>query len=250
MEKSFIWGAIAALVVVCLGAFFAFTPKGFTEKEIEGIVHEYIMKNPDVVIKSVQSKQLAAQAELKEKNRSIVASRSDELFESNSPFLGNPNGDILLVKFTDYQCSHCKSMEPVIEELISKNPELKVIIKETPIRGPGSIFAAKAALASDKQDKFPEFHKALLSTNEELSEETVLNLAESVGLDVDQLKFDMENEKIEEDIREVFSLARELSLKGTPFFILAQESDVSDSVMFIPGAASEQHFQEQINKLK
>ncbi len=135
---------------------------------------------------SLQDKELS-----KAKSQALqgITSNKEKLFNHPaSPFTGNANGDVMIVEFFDYQCGHCKEMQPVIESLLAKNKNVKIIYKEFPIYGASSNFASKAALAAAKQNKYLEFHNALFKVSGALNEHKVLEVAKSVNLNLDQLK--------------------------------------------------------------
>ena len=80
--------------------------------------------------------------------------------------------------------------------------------KEFPILGPGSQFAARAALASRRQGKYVPFHTALMQTTEQVTEETVMETAREAGLDTEQLRADMQDPAIQEAIARNLQLAK------------------------------------------
>ncbi len=255
--------APAALVTVLATAWFFVTPSSLTgsptgttfdadqKKEIEQIVREYLIANPEVLVEVSQAWQKKSQEELSAKTTQAVKAHADKLTQSTSPILGNPAGTIVLVKFLDYQCSHCKSMEPVISDLIEENPSLKVVIKELPIFGAQSEYAAKAALAAGKQKKFSTFHAALLNEKEKLSNEKVLELAKANGLDVGQLKKDIEDPALATELKQVKELATAISIRGTPFFVVLKSTPGStDQALVLPGAGSKEQIQQLIDKVR
>jgi protein-disulfide isomerase len=251
-------GALAILVV--LGGLYYFsngteTSKGtFTpseKREIEKIVHDYLINEPEVLVKASQELQRKSRQQQMETALAAISENKEELLDEKSPFIGNPEGDIILIKFMDYQCVHCKNMEKVVEELIQENPNLKVIIKELPILGQPSLTASKAALAAAEQGKFAELHKALLSEKERLNDEKVLALAKQLGLDIDKLKKDMEAEAVDQEIKETYNLARKMAIQATPFFVvMANPEKGNEAAMILPGAVPKEHLQALINKVQ
>ncbi|HEX2549217.1 MAG TPA: DsbA family protein, partial [Gammaproteobacteria bacterium] len=169
------------------------------------------------------------------------------------PVAGNPNGTITLVEFSDYQCPHCVDMAPVVENVIKKNPNLRVVLKEFPIRGPLSETIAKAALAAQKQGKYYEFHNALMSKKEPFSEDRIYDTAKSVGLDVNKLKADMKDNSVAQQIKNNYQLAQDLQLMFTPVFFIAKTNINSsagpNAVVFIPGGVTEDQLNEAITKI-
>ncbi len=182
-------------------------------------------------------------------NQDTAKKNASTLFHNaNDPIRGNTNGQITLVEFMDFKCSYCKHMEPVIESLIGNNSDLRVVIKEYPVKGPVSTYAAKAALAAKKQGKYMALHKALMDASD-LSEEKVLELASSVGVNTTQLKKDMESKAISQQIQSNISLAQQLQIQGTPAFFIVK-TDLNSPIDFIMGAADQSSIQDSINKMK
>ena len=140
------------------------------------------------------------------------------------PVLGNPRGDITLTEFFDYNCPYCRTNMADVQRLITDDPKLRVVFREWPVFGEGSMFAAKAALASLKQGKYWPFHEALMTMKGRAEEATVLRAARQVGLDVDRLRVDMEKREILDQIYETMDLADTMMLTGTPTFIAGHEA--------------------------
>jgi protein-disulfide isomerase len=159
--------------------------------------------------------------ELEKVSAQAAAARADALLrDPGSPVIGNPQGDVTLVKFTDYQCSYCKAADPRIEKLIADDPKVRVVVKEFPILGPVSILAAKAALASRKQGRFQAFHRAMMAYRGQLKSDDVFAMAVKVGLDVEKLKAEMESPEVTDQIIATFDLARALKISLTPGYIV------------------------------
>ena len=147
----------------------------------------------------------------------------DELFKDpTSPVGGNPNGDVTIVEFFDYQCGYCKRVFPRLEKLLIDDSNLRFVFKEMPILGPNSVFAARAALAARKQGEkqYVAFHKVMMASRGSLNKASVLRFATDAGLDVERLKGDMEDDNINDMIRRNLKLADALSINGTPAFVI------------------------------
>lgn len=136
-----------------------------------------------------------------------------------SPVLGNPAGRVTLVEFSDYNCGFCRKAAPEVAALLQAEPDVKLVIHEIPIFGDGSRYAAAAALASQKQGLYPEFHAALMSMKGKAEKASVLRAARGVGLDVAQLTRDMAAPEITNQIEASLALADDIGLSGTPSFI-------------------------------
>jgi len=219
-----------------------FTPA--QRAQIESILHDYLLNHPDILVQVAQKLQQQQNDQMQQQAMKAVGTQTQALFNSpNSPVAGNPKGKVTLVEFFDYQCPHCKSVEPAVMELLKTEPNLRVVYKEFPIFGAGSQFASQAALAAQLQGKYPAFHAALMKAKAPFSEEEILNTAKSVGLDIDKLKSDMTQPSIKQELADNLQLANALGLPGTPGFIIAptptgNTAPPSNKVSVIPGDAS------------
>lgn len=223
-----------------------FTPE--QKQEIEKIIYEYLINNPEVLVESSQGLQKEEEARQQQQAQVAIKKNAQKLFQDPaSPMAGNPNGNVTLVEFFDYQCSHCKEMNLVIQNLVKQNKNLRLVFKELPIFGGQSQFTAKASSASLRQGKYYAFHDALLSVDKPLTNKIVFQTAEKVDLNVDQLKKDMEDHSIQEQLKDNFQLAQALQLVGTPTFVVGNKS--LDQFHFIPGATSQKNMQNAINQV-
>jgi len=234
------------------------TSNSIDKKQIENTIHDYILQNPDVLVQSLQAyqqKQMEQTQKTFQKIQEMAPKYSKQIFhQAVDPIAGNTNGTVTLVEFADYQCPHCIDMTQIVDNLIKKNPNLRVVFKEFPIRGPMSETAAKAALASAKQGKYYEFHTALMNSKiEPLTENTIYDIAKSVGLDVNKLKKDMKDNSVSQQIKDTYKLAQDLQLIYTPVFFVAKSninpSSGADAVIFIPGGVSEDQLNTAISKM-
>jgi protein-disulfide isomerase len=174
--------------------------------------------------------------------------------QRNDPVAGNAQGKVTLVEFFDYQCSHCINMRSTIDALIKDNPNLRVVFKDFPISGDVSLYAAKAALAANKQGKYLVLHDMLLKSGASLTENKVLALAASAGVDTKKLKEDMNSSEVDQQIKAIYQLAQTLQLQGTPAFYVGRTvmpATPSASIDFINGQVMQQVLQQAIfNKMK
>lgn len=216
---------------------------------IQKIVHDYLVNHPEVLVEA--SQKLQEQMQVKAQAEAITAIKKNgaALFNnSQTPVAGNPNGNVLIVEFFDYQCGHCKTMNTVVQALIKQNPTLKVVFKEFPIFGNNSELAARAALAANKQDKYYAFHDALLAADNPLTENKVFKIAHQLGLNIEKLKADMQSTEVTNELKQNYQLGEALGLQGTPAFIVSDKS--LNTIKFIPGATSQENLQDQINQVK
>jgi protein-disulfide isomerase len=205
---------------------------GFNDEqrgEIGSIVREYLLNNPELLREVLEELEKKEAAEGSAKQKVAIKENADQIFRSSLDLVaGNPNGKVTMVEFFDYNCGYCKRAMPDVMRMVEEDKDLKLVIKEFPILGPGSLVAAKAALASKKQEKYLDFHLALLGHEGHLEADTVMEIATTVGLDVAKLKADMETEEVGNILEANMSLAQKLGIQGTPAFIVDET--------LIPGA--------------
>jgi len=189
--------------------------------EIESIVRAYLLEHPEVILEAVDSIREKNEAAAAEKSKNSIASNRDALRnDPSSPTIGNPNGDVVLVEFFDYNCGYCKSVQKELMDIVKSDGKVKFIFKEFPILSETSVTATKAALAAHRQGKYVEFHTALMGKRGALDNESILQLAREVGLDVNRLKTDMESPEIAKTIAKDKELGEEIGVRGTPAFVL------------------------------
>lgn len=211
-------------------------------QQIETIVHDYLLNNPQVLVEVSQKLQAQQEQQFKkieENAQKAIPEIAAELFNAaTSPVAGNAKGDVTLVEFFDYQCPHCKDASPIINDAIKNDPNLRVVYKEFPIFGQSSTYASKAALAANKQGKYLAFHEALIETQNPLTKEKVMAAAKKVGLSIEQWEKDMDSQAVKDELAANLKLAQKLGIMGTPAFVVGstQNAASKDSKsFFIPG---------------
>lgn len=212
---------------------------------IEAIVHDYLMANPEVILKSLRDYQAKAQEQEKERAQVALGEARDELVaDPQSPVAGNPDGDVTVVEFFDYNCGYCKRVFPSVQEMLKKDDKVRYVFKEYPILAESSMTAARAALAAWNIDpeKYFAFHTALMKSRGALDEDRILDLAEQVGLDRDKVERGMANPEIAAEIRQNLALGQRIGVTGTPAFVIGGE--------MVPGAVSLETLEEKIGKAR
>ena len=160
--------------------------------------------------------------------------------------LGNPDGKVTMVEFFDYNCAYCKRALPDMMSLLKSDPDLKFVLKEFPVLGPGSVEAAHVAVAARMQDpsgkKYIEFHQKLLGGRGPADKARALAVAKDVGFDVARIEKDMNSDEVKDTIDEDMKLADELGVSGTPSYV------VGDQV--VVGAVGLDELREKIKDLR
>ncbi len=233
----------ATLVAAMIAFPFGASADELDEDRIKELVLETILENPEIVMQAVdilQRREVAAQAE---SQADILTSQRLSLEQDpNAPVLGNPDGDVTVIEFFDYNCPYCRQAMPEVQAMLDADPNIRLVYREWPILGDGSVFAAKAALASRNQDKYEEFHWALMGMEGRAEEASVLRIADLVGLDIDQLLTDMEGAEIAEHIETTSRLSQALGFNGTPSFVIGDE--------LLPGFVEEELLTETVQQTR
>jgi protein-disulfide isomerase len=196
--------------------------------EIEKIVKEYLLAHPEVleeVSAELSKRQAAAEAV---KHEATVSENAQTIF--NSPrgvTIGNKDGDVTFVEFFDYNCGYCKRAMGDMIDLMKSDPKLKVVLKEFPVLGPGSVEAAQVAVAARMQDpggkKYLEFHQKLLGGKGQADKARALAAAKEAGLDMTRLDKDIASPEVRATIEENFKLAEAMGMNGTPSYVIGKQ---------------------------
>jgi protein-disulfide isomerase len=192
-------------------------------------IRDYLIANPEVLVEAMQELERKQDGQRDTAAvKAIQENRAALMSDPDSPIVGNPNGDVTIVEFSDYQCPYCKRAHTTVKSVLAADSKVKLVFKDLPILGEPSRIAALAALAARSQNKFLELHNAMMEYNGKLDRERILQIAGSVGLDLDRLQKDMDAPKLKEIIERNMALASALGVRGTPAFVIGNQ--------FVPGA--------------
>jgi protein-disulfide isomerase len=184
-------------------------------KAVEHVVHDYILEHPEILPQAMEELQRRQNATQLAGVRSTV----------ETPFpgavLGNPNGAVTLVEFTDFACGYCRQSLKDVQALIAKNPDLRIVVRELPIISPHSPDAAKMALAAAEQGKYHAFHDAMFAAGQ-VDPQTIDAVALKVGLDMDRARKVAASPTVEAELNRNLDLARRLGFSGTPSWIAGE----------------------------
>lgn len=174
-----------------------------------------------------------AQADLADRNNRIAARWQALAHAPGSPVMGNPQGDVTIVVFSDYACTYCRAAEPRLMALAHSDGRLRIVVKEFPILTPASLIATRMALAAGLQDRYEAFHTGLMQLPGQLDTADMETLARTLKLDMTRLARDMQSSAVSDEIIANFNLARGIRAFQTPTYIvngrlLAQDSGEID----------------------
>jgi len=212
--------------------------------QINPMIETYLMGNPQILEKmslALQNDQRVAQVA---KSKAAIAGMKDVIYNDEGHIiLGNPKGDVTLVEMFDYNCGYCRQALPDMATLLAEDPNLKVILKEFPILSKESIDAARVAVLVGKSDAdYWTFHQSLFSSRGQVTGETALAEAQTLGLNRVELELQMNSAPVAETIQKSYDIAKALNITGTPTYIIGDE--------IIPGAIGIDELRTRIKNMR
>ncbi|MEC7701637.1 MAG: DsbA family protein [Pseudomonadota bacterium] len=211
--------------------------------EVNDMIHQFIMNNPEVLLESVELYQQRLEDERASKSKTASKDLLADIKAGklDVPFAGDLESDFLVVEFLDYNCGFCKRGFTAVQGVMEKGG-VKFAFIDLPVLGNSSREAAKYALAAKIQGKYVEFHDELFKQPSARSENGFVKIAEQIGLDVDKLKADANGDVVKAELERNRALADKLGISGTPAFIVEDE--------FVPGYVPEETLQSMIDEQK
>ena len=189
---------------------------------IEAIVREYLISNPEIIRDAINELQRREDEAARLAQTQAISANSSGLFSTaGDVVLGNPDGDVTLVEFFDYNCTYCRRAHADMQQLIANDPNLRVVLKEFPVLGDGSIQAAKVSVAVllSEPERYGEFHDALIRETGQVDGDWALAVAADIGIDPQVLRATMDGEEVMAVINESYALGGQLNLTGTPSYV-------------------------------
>ena len=186
---------------------------GADKAAIENVVHDYLLEHPEVLPAAMQALQK------KDDIKRLSGIRAEVERAWPGQILGNPQGKVTLVEFTDFACTYCRHSVADVEALIAANPDLKVVLRQLPIIAPESADAAKMGLAAAEQGKYAAFHKAMFAAGRP-DKANIEAVARSVGIDLARASRVIADPRIEDELSRNIEIARQLGFNGTPAWVI------------------------------
>lgn len=224
MKKS---GFLLAAAVLCLSFSApahadAFTPD--QKKELESLFKDYIRNNPDLILESVQAYQIKEEERRQQGAEANLKEYKDKLTQGQDlPFTGNPDGDVTIVEFFDYNCGYCKKAYEDLIKILAEDSNVKVVFIDMPILSESSRLMAKLSMAAQSQGKYFEAHKALMEYRGTQNEEAFLNVMKDHGIDIEKVKAEKDSPDIDAALGRYLKIANDLNIRGTPGFIVGDQ---------------------------
>lgn len=213
--------------------------------EIGEIVRDYMLDNPrllEEMVAALEDEQFAAEAEAQQQ---AILDNREALFNSPHGFVaGNPEGDVTLVEFYDYNCPYCRQMTPIVMELVESDPQLRLVLRDWPVLGEQSVEASRVALALKNvaPERFVAFHAEMMSQRGRVDGERALEVADELGVDPDALQAAMQAPEVDAALQEAHQLGNRLGLRGTPSYVLGDQ--------VLAGAVGADNLRQQIGELR
>ena len=198
-------------------------------QEIVGILRDALKQDPAILREALLAMEAAEVREREGAARAAITANAPALFRDPAdPVRGNPQGTVTLVEFFDARCGYCKQLQPTIDQLLLRQRDVRLVLKDMPILGPNSVLASRALLAAQRQGKYAELYDALLKLRDDPAEPVLRREAERVGLDWARLRRDMDDAGVQGRIAANLRLAQALRIEGTPALVIGDT--------LIPGA--------------
>ncbi|XWN33745.1 MAG: DsbA family protein [Devosia sp.] len=216
-----------------------------TRSDVETIVREYLLQNPEVLEEAFAALQTKREAEAAKARVASLSEYRERIENSeHDAVIGNPNGDVTLVEFFDYNCGFCRRAMEDMNKLIENDPNLRVVLKEFPVLGQQSMEAAAVSIAVNQvaPDLYGEFHKRLMGHEGPADESTALALVDAMSLPRQAIEENMRSDAVRAAVEESYEIAQALGLSGTPSYV------IGDTVEF--GAVGYDALRQRINEAR
>ncbi|MBU6266461.1 MAG: DsbA family protein [Sphingomonadales bacterium] len=178
-------------------------------------IHDYLVTHPQVLPEAMEA--LRRQEDLK----ALAGVRAEVERPFPGAVLGNPDGKVTLVEFTDFACGYCRRSVADVDGLIAANPNLRVVVRQLPIIAPESADAARMGLAAAAQGKYGAFHRALFAIGKP-DAAGVAEAARQAGLDMEAARRTLADPAVAAEIDRNLEFARRLGFSGTPAWVAGE----------------------------
>ncbi|PWW03523.1 protein-disulfide isomerase [Hoeflea marina] len=197
------------------------------KQEFGAFIREYLLANPEIIEEMQTALEARKQDEQAQVAQAAITSNRDAIFhDANDMIIGNPDGDVSIVEFFDYNCGYCKRAMADMTGIVEQDPNVRFVLKEFPILGPDSLAAHRVSMAFRKlmPEKYGEFHLELLGGSVHATEAHAIDIATSLGADEARLREAMKDPSVDASIKQAYTLANDLGISGTPSYVVGDEA--------------------------
>jgi protein-disulfide isomerase len=190
-------------------------------------IRAYLLENPEILREMIALLEAESKAATSEADRDLVATNAEAIFDDGFSFVGgNPEGSFTVVEFLDYQCGYCRRAHPDLSRLIEEDGDIRWIVKEIPILGPGSELAARAAISTliaEGPEAYATLHDRLMSLAGPIDDAVLDDELIAAGLDPAAIRAGMDSAEVTRRLAETRDLAQTLAVSGTPTFVFGDQ---------------------------
>ncbi|MBJ7577908.1 DsbA family protein [Devosia sp. MC532] len=242
--RAVVESVVTAKLADALPAPQVLSPPPLDASFLNPMIEDYLMQNPTVLRRMVANLEATERTEAMAKAEEGLAANADLIYNApNQVVLGNPDGDVTLVEFFDYNCGYCRKAMPDLVTLMAEDPNLRVILKELPILSDDSVDAARiGVLVAESDADYWTFHEALYTARGKVTKDTAIAAARGLGLSPVDLELRMKDESVATVLQDSYKVAQALGISGTPAYIIGNE--------IIPGAIGVDALRERIANMR
>lgn len=218
---------------------------GISQDELNPLIESFLMADPKILQRVSNALQAQLRVEELAATQAGLATFAKAIYEEpGDEVIGNPDGDVTLVEFFDYNCAFCRRAMPDVIQLMAEDSNLRVVLKEFPILSENSVDAARigVAVANTEGADYWTFHEELFTVRGQIGKEAALTAAENIGLSRVSIELASQNQEVTDILQRAYALAQALDITGTPAFIIGDE--------IIPGAVGVDALREAITNVR
>lgn len=220
-----LWAAALAVAVIAGVCGALLTYALLSSRITERAVGDYINRNPDVISDALDAQQAKQTAQQDAQSAAYIRAHRAEIFDdAMSPAMGSRNGDVVVAEFFDFRCPYCKNAAPMVESLLRKDPRVRIVLKNLPILGPESEYAARLGYAAAKQGRFAQFYTTLFAfVPPDGDRASIDHAVRSMGLDPVALYRESKTKDVDASLQRDSKIATALGITGTPAFVVGEK---------------------------
>ncbi len=237
--------AVASVMMVCMAVTGPTQAAEFSaaqRAEVIAILRDALRSDPSILRDAIEAMRSDEARQQAEAARNAISAARSELIGAADHVVGNPRGDVTVVEFFDVRCGYCRKLQPAMAELLRRDPNVRLVLKDLPILGPPSVLGARALLAAQSQNGYEKLREALMTQAGTPTRESIRGEAQRLGLDADRLLREMDSATVSARIEANLALAARLGIQGTPAMVIGD--------VLIPGAVDVAELQQAVQQAR